>query len=77
MKNEFFGIPKRKRSRQNEKREKRKTKKERQESKEVKEIQEGFPTIFVIVSHYRLRRAERWENIPRVSCEVGEISVSL
>ena len=25
------------------------------------------------VGNYRLRRAERWKNIPRVSAEVGEI----
>ena len=37
------------------------------------EIQEGSPTINILVGNYRLRRAERWENIPRVSSEVGEI----
>ena len=49
------------------------TKKRRRESKESKEIQERSPTANIIVGNYRLRRAERWENIPRVSSEVGEI----
>ena len=48
-------------------------KKKRPESKEIKEIQEGSPTNNIIVGNHRLRRAERWENIPRVSSEVGEI----
>ena len=54
-----------------------KTKKKRPESKEIKEIQEGSPTNNIIVGNHRLRRAERWENIPRVSSKVGEIYVSL
>ena len=37
------------------------------------ETLEGSPTNNVIVGSYRLRRAERWDNIPRVSSEVGEI----
>ena len=27
----------------------------------------------ILVGNYRLRRGERWENIPRVSSKVGEI----
>ena len=51
----------------------KKRKKERQESKKSKEFQEGSPTDNIIVGNFRLRRAERWENIPRVSSEVAEI----
>ena len=40
---------------------------------ESKEIEEGSPVNNVVVSNYRLRRAERWKNIPRLSAEVGEI----
>ena len=39
------------------------------------EIQEGSPTNNIVVGNCRLRRAERWENIPRVFSEVGEIYV--
>ena len=38
---------------------------------ENKEIQEGSPTNNIIVGNYRLRRAERWENVSRVSSEVS------
>ena len=44
-----------------------------EESKENKEVQEGSPPNNIIVGKYRLRMAERWENIPSVSSEVGEI----
>ena len=40
---------------------------------ESKEIQEGSPTYDIIVGNYRLRRAERCENMPRVPSEVDEI----
>ena len=42
-------------------------------SKESNGIQEGSPTNITIVGNYRLKRVERWENISRVSSEVGEI----
>ena len=55
-----------------EKKKKKRTK-ERQESTEIKEIQEGFRTNNTTVGNYRLRTAERWENTPAVSSEVGAI----
>ena len=45
----------------------------KQASKESEEIQEGSSTNSIIVGNCRLRRAERWEIIPRVSSDVGEI----
>ena len=42
-------------------------------SKESKEIQEGSPANNINVGNYKLRRAERWEKIPKMSSEVGEI----
>lgn len=53
----------------------RKRQKEREESNESQGIQEGSPTNTILLGNYRLRKAGRWENVPRVSCEVGEISV--
>ena len=47
----------------------KKEKKNREESKESKEIQEGSPTNNILVGNCRLRRAESWENMPRVSSE--------
>ena len=41
--------------------------------KESKYIQEGSPTNNILVGNFRLRRAERWENMPRVSSKVDEI----
>ena len=40
---------------------------------EGEETQEGSPTNNILVGKYRLRRAEMWQNIPRVSSDVGEI----
>ena len=42
-------------------------------SKPSKESHEGSPTNDIIAGNYRLKRAERWENIPTVCSEVGEI----
>ena len=42
-------------------------------SKESNELQEGYPTNNFLVGNYRPRRAERWENMPSMSSEVGEI----
>ena len=41
------------------------------EYEESKEIPEGSPTKNIVVGNcsYRLRRADRWENIPKVSSE--------
>ena len=50
---------------------KKKQKKEREESEESKKLQEGSPTSNVLVCNYRLRRGERWKNMPRVSSEGG------
>ena len=38
-----------------------------------KKKREGSPKNNVLVGNYRVRRAERSENIPRVSYEVGEM----
>ena len=44
-------------------------------SKESKELREGSPTNNFLVGNYGLRRAERWEDMPSVSPEMGEIYV--
>ena len=40
---------------------------------ESKEIQKGSPTHTFLVGKYGLRRTERWEGMPSMSSEVGEI----
>ena len=42
-------------------------------SKQRTESQKGSQQVIFLVGNYRLRRAERWENIPRVSSEIEEI----
>ena len=42
-------------------------------SKESKELREGSPTKIFLVGNDRLRRTERWVDIPSMSSEVGEI----
>ena len=42
-------------------------------SKESKEIQEGSPANPILVGNYRLGRVEKWENMPMISSEVGEM----
>ena len=44
--------------------------------KAKKKNQEGSPTNNILDGNYRLRRAERWENIPTVSSDVGERDLS-
>ena len=55
----------------------RKKKKEKEKnvtkSKESKELREGSPRNHFLVGNYGLRRAERWEDTPSMSSEVGEI----
>ena len=49
-------------------------KRERQESKENEENSRKVPQqVNFLVGNYRPRRAERWENVPRVPSEVSEI----
>ena len=36
-------------------------------------LKEGFPTNNFLVGNYGLRRDERWEDMPSMSSEVGEI----
>ena len=52
---------------------KRKRKKNVTKSKEGKELREGSPTTNFLVGNYGLRRAERWEDTPSMSSEVGEV----
>ena len=47
-------------------------KKERHKKK-AKELWEGSPTPNFLVGNYGLRRAERWDDMPSMSSEVGEI----
>ena len=42
-------------------------------NKVSKELREGSPTTIFLVSNYGLGRAERWDDMPSTSCEVGEI----
>ena len=44
-------------------------------SKESLEKQEGSPTNSILVGNYRLRRVVRWEKIPTMPSEVGDIKV--
>ena len=53
--------------------EKTKEKKNVTKSKESKELREGSPTPHFLVGNYGLRRAERWDDMPSMSSEVGEI----
>ena len=46
-------------------------------SKESKGIQECSPTNNILVGNYRLRRAERWENMPTVSSDKYSTAVQL
>ena len=55
--------------RKNETTKKKKVKK----STEGKEPREGSPTNDLLVGNYGLRRAERWDDMPSMSSEVGEI----
>ena len=41
--------------------------------KESKELREGSPTNNFPVGNYGLRRASRWDDMPSMSSEVGEI----
>ena len=51
----------------------RKKKEERHKSKESKEVPESSPTNNFLVGNYGLRSAERWEDMPSMCTEVGEI----
>lgn len=42
-------------------------------SKERRYMQEGSPTNIIFVVNYRLRRDKKWDNIPTMSPEAGEL----
>ena len=52
---------------------KQRKKKNVAKSKDSKELREGSPAKNFLVGTYGLRRAERWEDMPSTSSEVGEI----
>ena len=53
--------------------EKKKKKKNVTKSKKSKELRGGSPTNSFLVGNYGLRRAERWDDMPSMSSEVGEV----
>ena len=55
------------------KRGEKKQRKERHKKQKSKELREGSPTNNFLVGNYGLRRAERWEDMPSMSSEMGEI----
>ena len=50
---------------------KKKEKKQKEENNKI--VLESIQKLIFPVGNYRLRRAERWEYMPTVSSEVGEI----